>query len=134
MFFFIWQDNFLTNISEIDDQHRKLVALINNLYAALLKFEDSDQKRAFLIKTLEELIDYGCYHFDAEEQLMLKHEYPDYESHKAAHERFKLQVAQFLKEQRETTQVLPFPIVVFLKNWFTSHVLSTDLQYVPFIK
>ena len=51
MFFFIWQDNFLTNISEIDDQHRKLVALINNLYAALLKFEDSDQKRAFLIKT-----------------------------------------------------------------------------------
>jgi len=63
---------------------------------------------------------------------MLQYEYPGYAKHKEEHERFKLQVAQFMKEQSES-KVLPFPIVVFLKNWLTTHVLKTDKQYGPYL-
>lgn len=133
MIFFTWQDAYLTNISEIDVQHQKLVALINDLYADLLKCQNSDQKRSFIAKALEDLIDYSCYHFETEEKLMLKYEYPEYAHHKEEHEKFKLQVAKFMKEQSGFAQVLPFPVVVFLKDWLTSHVLSTDRQYVPYL-
>ena len=133
MIFFIWKDEYLTNIGELDAQHQKLVELINDFYADLLQHKESDQKQSSIVKTLERLMAYSLYHFEAEEKLMLQYEYPGYEKHKEEHERFKLHVARLMKEQNETMPVLPFPLVVFLKDWLTSHVLKTDKQYGPYL-
>jgi hemerythrin len=133
MIFLEWKEEYLTNISELDAQHQKLVALINEFYADLLKYQDNDKKKEIIIQTLNELVDYSCYHFDAEENLMRRHEYPEYAQHKEEHERFKTQVARFMKEQVETTHVAPFPIVVFLRDWLTSHIMKTDKQYGPYL-
>ena len=133
MIFFIWQDDYLTHIAELDAQHLKLVELINNLYTDLVKSQNIDQKQSYIVETLEELIDYSYYHFEAEEKLMLQYDYPGYALHKEEHERFKVQVAQFMKEQREGTRILSFPILVFLKDWLVSHVIATDKQYGPYL-
>lgn len=133
MIFLTWKDEYLTNISELDIQHQKLVALINNFYADLLKYQNNDQKKELIIQTLNELVDYSCYHFEAEENLMQKYEYPGYAHHKEEHERFKTQVTQFMKEQNETKHVAPFPIVVFLRDWLTAHIMKTDKQYGPYL-
>lgn len=133
MIFFTWQAAYLTHISEIDVQHQKLVALINALYSDLLGCQDNDQKRVFIIRTLEELIDYSFYHFVTEEELLLKYDYPQYEEHKREHEQFKLKIAQFMKEQESVERVLPFPIVVFLRDWLISHVLTTDKKYSAYL-
>ncbi len=133
MIFFIWKEEYLTNISELDSQHQKLVLLINNLYADLVKCQDVSQKQAFVVNALKELIDYGCYHFEAEEKLMLKYGYSGYAHHKEEHERFKLQIAQFLKEQSEGSRILSFPVLVFVKDWLVSHVIETDKQYGPYL-
>lgn len=134
MFYFQWQDSYLTHIDELDAQHQKLVALINNLYTDLLNCPDNEQKQATVVKTLAELMDYGCYHFDAEEKLMLEHNYPEYAVHKQEHENFKLKVAQLMKAQTETANAVPFPVVVFLRDWLASHVIHTDKQYGPYLK
>ena len=133
MIFFEWKDTYLTKISELDAQHQKLVSLINNLYADLVKCENIDQKQSYILGAIVDLIDYGCYHFDAEEKLMLEYEYPGYECHKEEHEKFKMQVTQFLKEHNEGTLILSFPILVFLRDWLSSHVLDTDKQYGPYL-
>jgi hemerythrin len=133
MIFFTWQEAYLTHISEIDGQHQKLVALINALYSDLLGCQDNDQKRIFIIRTLEELIDYSFYHFITEEELLRKYDYPKYEEHKQEHEQFKLKIAQFMKEQESVERVLPFPIVVFLRDWLISHVLTTDKEYSAYL-
>lgn len=133
MIFLAWKDEYLTNISELDAQHQKLVALINEFYADLLKYQDNNQKKEVVVQTLNELVDYSCYHFEAEENLMQKYEYPEYAQHKDEHERFKTQVDGFMKEQTETTRVAPFPIVVFLRDWLTSHIMKTDKQYGPYL-
>ena len=133
MIFFTWQAAYLTHISEIDVQHQKLVALINALYSDLLGCQDNDQKRVFIIRALEELIDYSFYHFVTEEELLLKYDYPQYEEHKQEHEQYKLKIAQFMKEQESVERVLPFPIVVFLRDWLISHVLTTDKKYSAYL-
>lgn len=133
MIFFMWKEEYLTRIKELDEQHQKLVALINDLYVDLLECQNNDQKQSLVKRLLEELIEYSSYHFDAEEKLLLKYEYPRYALHVEEHERFKLQVAQFMKEQSEVERALPFPLVVFLRDWLISHVLTEDKQYGSYL-
>lgn len=131
--FFQWKDEYLTHIDELDAQHQKLVALINYLYADLLQHQNDEQKRGVINKVLAELVAYSRYHFEAEERLMREYEYPGYEQHREEHERFKQRVAVFMQEQAADSPVLPFPLVVFLKEWLTSHVLITDKPYGPYL-
>ena len=133
MIFFMWKEEYLTHVKELDEQHRKLVELINNLYADLLECQNNDQKQSLVNRLLEELIEYSVYHFTAEENLLLQYEYPRYELHVEEHERFKSQVAQFMKDQSEAERALPFPLVVFLRDWLISHVLTEDKQYGPYL-
>ena len=133
MVFFAWKDEYMTHIRELDEQHQKLVALVNSFYADLLQYQNNEQKREIVMRTLNALVDYSCYHFEAEENLMRKYEYTEYEHHKEEHERFKSQIARFIQEQTETPLVAPFPIVVFLRDWLITHIMKTDKQYGPFL-
>lgn len=133
MGFFEWQEEYLTHIDGLDAQHQKLVAMINSVYDDLYKCQHISQKQVFIAETLKELIDYSCFHFEAEEKLMLRYEYPCYAVHKEEHEQFKKQIAQFVEKQKQGTLILAFPIFDFLKDWLISHVLTIDKQYGPYI-
>ena len=134
MFYFQWKDSYLTHIDELDAQHQKLVALINNFYTDLLNCPENAEKQACIGKTLEELVAYSNYHFAAEEKLMLEHQYPAYQQHKLEHESFKRKVAELMQTQNEAENALPFPVVVFLRDWLTTHVIQTDKEYGPYLK
>ncbi len=134
MFYFRWQDSYLTHIDELDEQHQRLVGLINDLYTDLLNCPEDMQKRACIAKTLDELVDYSIYHFSAEEKLMQEYDYPEYEQHKSEHEEFKRKVTQLMKVHAEAANALPFPVVVFLRDWLATHVIHTDQRYGPFLR
>lgn len=134
MYYFQWKDSYLTHIDELDAQHQKLVALINNLYTDLLNCPEDEKKQACVNKTLEELVAYSDYHFAAEEKLMQEHEYPAYAEHKQEHEKFKQRVTELMQVQQQSTNALPFPVVVFLRDWLTTHVIHTDKGYGPYLK
>ena len=134
MFYFQWKDDYLTHIDELDAQHQKLVALINSFYTDLLNCPENAEKQACIGKTLEELVAYSDYHFAAEEKLMLEHQYPAYQQHKQEHESFKRKVAALMQTQNEAENALPFPVVVFLRDWLTTHVIQTDKEYGPYLR
>lgn len=134
MFYFQWQDSYLTHIDELDAQHQKLVALINGLYTDLMNCPEDAEKQACVFKTLDELVAYSEYHFAAEEKLMQQYDYPEYARHKQEHENFKHKVAQLMQDQTEAAKARPFPVVVFLRDWLTSHVIHTDQRYGPYLK
>ena len=50
MFYFQWQDSYLTHIDELDAQHQKLVALINGLYTDLMNCPEDAEKQACVFK------------------------------------------------------------------------------------
>ena len=129
-----WKPEYSVNIRSIDAQHQKLVALINNFYTDLLNCPENAEKQACIGKTLEELVAYSNYHFAAEEKLMLEHQYPAYQQHKLEHESFKRKVAELMQTQNEAENALPFPVVVFLRDWLTTHVIQTDKEYGPYLR
>ena len=133
MEFFEWKPEYLTGVWELDAHHKKLVSMVNNVYEEMVRCKNVDEKIPFIMKMVNELIDYGCYHFEAEERLMLKYKFPEYELHKIEHEKFKVEVKRFLKEYSEGNLVFSFPILTFLREWLIEHVTGTDMLYGPFL-
>ena len=77
---FVWDRQFETGIAEIDQQHRKLVQLINGLGRILAQESQPETFVRSLFRVFDELADYVEYHFEFEEELMAKFNF------EAAHE------------------------------------------------
>ena len=84
-------------------------------------------------KTLAELVDYTYYHFAQEEEFLLTYEYPDYMPHKEEHEQFKKHLTQLMEQYEDDTFVWSLPVLIFLKDWISLHVLNTDKQYGSYL-
>lgn len=120
-----WSDDLSVSIGEIDDQHKKLIGLINNLHDAM----KSGQAKNVMEKTLGDLADYAVYHFRTEEQYMEKFHYPEYQTHKLAHTAFVKKVTQFQADFKAGKLGISMDLMNFLREWLTTHIRGTDRNY-----
>ena len=123
-----WSDGYSVKVSRFDGQHKKLVAMINELHDAMLK----GQGKAVMDKILEGLVEYTRDHFSAEERLMNQHGYPDCAPHKSEHDSLVSPVLDFQARFRSGGVTITLEIMNFLKNWLTGHILGTDLKHAQF--
>jgi len=124
---FIWDDKYNTGLDVVDEQHRKLVAIINRLGAISAHLGSTD----VLGELLAELKDYTVYHFDTEEELMRQYEVDagHQEHHIRAHQHFTAQVtvaAKILLNSADVTGQLVAPLLKYLTNWLVQHILGLD--------
>ena len=122
-----WNDQFNTGISRIDQQHRRLVDFLNDLYAAM----HAGKGRDVLGKVLIDLLAYTRTHFTTEEQLMAEHGFPGLEDHKTIHQKMARKVKDLNRQFKSGQIANPIQITNFLKNWLTRHILETDMKYAP---
>lgn len=125
----VWNEKYSVNIKEIDHQHKKLIGLVGELEAAMRQ----GKGREVLDKVLKELIRYTQTHFAAEERLMKNHGYPDYEEHKAKHEKMTRKVLEVQQEYQEGKITITLEVMKFLQDWLNKHILGTDKKYGPFL-
>ena len=122
---FPWNENFQTGIPGIDEQHRKLVELLNKL-ASHLAF---GVEKPELNSIFNELTEYTQYHFITEEAVWEKYLSADELSvdHARMHQSFVEDVLK-LRGKQDTfanEQVIE-DIVVFLTHWLAFHILESD--------
>jgi hemerythrin len=125
-----WNDKFSVTIRKFDDQHKKLVGMVNQLHDAM----KVGKGREVLGDILQSLAQYTITHFGDEEQLMKLHNYPEYEEHKKEHNNLVLHVKETLEAHRQGKNILTQNIMEFLKKWLTDHILDSDKKYGPFLK
>ncbi len=113
-----WNDSFRGGIESIDTQHHKLVKLVNDLGREMLRGRGSK----VLLDVLGRLSDYTAFHFKAEEDLMKKHNYPDYEKHQGYHLEFKRELAEYVQRYRKGDSLLHQDVFRFIKNWVLWHI------------
>ncbi len=128
--FFEWKDEYSIGIKKIDEEHKNLVQNLNELYEAL----KAGTGRETLEKVLSNLVAYTKTHFATEENLMMLYKYPEYEQHKAIHEKMTGNVLKLVGQYRDNTLKSPVEITNFLKDWLTKHIMRTDKKYGPFLK
>jgi hemerythrin-like metal-binding protein len=125
----VWTNKYSVGCNYIDDQHKKLVQIINELNSAFL----SSSERSIISKVLQELVDYTKYHFEAEEKLMEKYGYPNLENHKKIHKQFVDKVVEFSKRYELGDDVVGYDMLNYLKDWLLNHIMGTDTDYAKMI-
>ena len=123
------EDNYSVNIPEIDNEHKQIVAYINELYDA----HCSKENRTVLEEIIDKLIDYTNTHFQHEEELFEKYEYPEANSHIDEHNNLRTQVVQFKNDFKANKIELCHDVFMFLQLWLYNHIQESDKQYAPYL-
>lgn len=120
-----WDQKFSVNVTGIDEEHKKLVSLTNELHDAMR----SGKGRLIVGTILEELLNYTKTHFANEEQLMAKASYPGLASHKVVHTRLVNQVHELIEKNEAGSLSLSMEVMSFLKSWLIDHIQGVDKTY-----
>lgn len=128
MAFMDWSDSLDVGVGSINEQHKKLVGMVNDLHDAIQKGQGGD----VLGKTLDGLIDYTKTHFAYEEQLFAQTGYADAASHKQEHDKLCATVLDVqAKFKAGSGDTLSGEVMTFLKDWLVNHIQGTDKKYGP---
>lgn len=121
------EEELLTGIAEIDDQHRALALKVNALYEAM-KIASPDRAQAHSL--YDELIDYTERHFLTESRMMGEARYPQIDAHNREH-RFLLDELRALKGRIVDGEELQ--AFRMLKDWLIDHIEKADKPMGEFL-
>lgn len=124
-----WSPTYSVKVKKFDDQHKKLVDMINQLHDAM----KSGQGNTMIGVVLQSLVAYTGSHFADEIKQMQAHGYPDLVKHQAEHEKFVKQVVDFQKKFQDGSAMLTMSVLSFLKDWLVKHIQGEDKKYGPFL-
>jgi hemerythrin-like metal-binding protein len=118
----VWHDNYNSGHPQIDDEHRELFALCNNLIAAF--GHDGEQQAA-----LDQLLDHIALHFKHEERILEENNYDRFTEHQAAHKAL-LRKAADLKRASDNGSIRFSHLINFLVNDVVArHLFTADHDY-----
>lgn len=123
-----WNSGYSVKVGEIDQQHQKLINMINELNDAMTKGKGNE----ILGKIIDGLIAYTQAHFSKEEILFDKLNYPDAAAHKAEHAAFVKKVSDFRDGFQKKQMSVTISVIDFLSDWLTKHICGTDKKYSDF--
>lgn len=127
-----WSDTYLLGIPEIDNQHKKLLAVANDLYDTAAG--PADEYKLKMSKVLRSLTDYTVYHFSEEEKFMAKYGYPSAAVHKTAHDSFVNEVNHQIAKLDSGSQADALAFYSFVANWVLTHIARADRIWAAFVK
>lgn len=126
----VWSDTYNVGDAEIDRQHRKLVAMLNELHDSMMR---GDGNR-IMGTLLENLVRYTKTHFVTEEKLMAQSGYPALRAHKAEHDALEAEVVKLFADWKAGRVALSVKVLTFLKTWLQGHILGSDAKLAAHLK
>jgi len=120
----VWGDILSIGVDEIDDDHRRLIKIFNELNHAV----SDDESHDYLAAILEELISCTVWHFRHEERLMLKYRYADIEAHKEEHRELIASAKDVQTEILQARGSITEEHLQVLERWLTAHILTSDMR------
>lgn len=124
-----WTDELSVGIGSFDKQHQRLIEMLNTFTSNVNKGSNRD-KISDIIKHLKE---YTLYHFKLEENLMKLHHFPEYESHKKAHDEFVKKVLDYETRFNGGKLLLSVEVSNFIYEWICKHIMTVDSRYSKFL-
>jgi hemerythrin len=127
----VWSDDLSTGIEWQDEQHKKWIQNMADLYDSVKNFDSSIDQFQTVVKFLD---DYIVYHFTAEESAMEKAHYPHIEIHKQQHEKFRKQFEEFKQYTVGESVVDSAALCYDMSEWVLNHIATVDKDMADFIR
>ncbi|MCL2801831.1 MAG: bacteriohemerythrin [Treponema sp.] len=131
-----WSSKFACGIKLIDEQHKGLVSLVNDMFNHVSGNEKEEQE--YFCKVIKEAVKYIKIHFATEEKIMLAAKFKGYAEHKRKHDTFVFTVIESINsyefgcECGKRLSLLTF--TKFLKDWILTHIALMDKQYFDYLR
>jgi hemerythrin len=125
----IWGSEYSVGVESMDGQHMAMIAMMNDLYDAMLEGMALDITGPLL----ERLTHYTKEHFAAEEALMSSSRFPGLAEHCARHRQLVAQVEEQIARFDRGDPFLPIQLLHFLRDWIAIHIQQEDRQYGTWI-
>jgi hemerythrin-like metal-binding protein len=127
----MWTENLSVSVKNFDDDHKRLIRMINELHGAI---EDVDAEGKIAEEEIEialhRLENYFQYHCLREEEMLAKTGYAGLEEHQQEHQKFFATVAEMARrfrgsrDPRHATELMQF-----MFDWLSDHIFVTDRKY-----
>ena len=106
-------------VTEIDEQHRELVRLVNRLNGAIRNREGDE----VLHKLFEDLLSFTAFHFATEHRLMEQYGYSEIARHDAEHDQLVKEAAHLQNGLSHGGELLALQSI---KDWLLNHIQYAD--------
>ncbi|MEW6720442.1 MAG: bacteriohemerythrin [Thermodesulfobacteriota bacterium] len=124
-----WNDEYSVKVRQFDNQHRKLIDIVNQLHDAMKCGKGSQ----IMNNVLASLAGYTQAHFSEEERLMRLHGFPGFVAHKRAHDQLVERIREFQRQAEADGSAITLGVMVFLKDWLVRHIQGEDVKYGPYL-
>lgn len=125
-----WKNEFSVGVKEMDEQHKKLLGMINRLIEEQHTLTDPRT----IADLLTEMTDYALVHFRAEEFLMAEYGYEQINAQEKQHQAFIDKTISFYSASDIGPNVLSVALLDYLGTWLVGHILQEDMKYKNFFK
>lgn len=124
----VWSNEYSVGNGRMDAQHLKMARMINEI----IVHHESDADDEFTSELLSSLTEYCLQHLAEEEDLLVKHGYPDFEEHLQSHNAFRQKIVQFCTASSTGLEILP-TVLAYLVEWWQQHIGEEDRRYRAYL-
>jgi hemerythrin len=132
-----WKDEYSCYDPVIDEQHAKMIDMINEMNEIAQLVEDGVDSYDRIVELFNELKDYAVYHFGHEEKMFEETGYDAFNTkiqkleHKSfGHKVMAINLYELDENQHETVS----SILDFLSKWLDHHILHIDKKFGDFLR
>src|ERR1035438_7620239 len=124
--FMRWTHRLSVGVAILDDDHKRLIGIINQLHYGIT----AGHKRDILQAILGQLVNYTRVHFSREEDLFEQCNYPCALEHMLEHAGFIGRIAELhARLKSEPADLLNKELMNLLKKWLITHIQVSDKKY-----
>lgn len=122
---YLWRDGHSVHVEDMDVQHRRLIAFIDELQTALR----SNRPRKVQSGILDRLVQFVYIHFADEEQFMEVNGFPGLLEHADIHRRFYLGLTELQQRFESGAGGLDDADMAAIFAWLEQHFVEADRKY-----
>lgn len=130
---YVWKDELLLGVEEIDLQHKRWFNLTN---AFLERVRNKKADIETVRKFLAQAVGHSDRHFRAEEAFMRRLKLPCdiYHAHITSHDNFVERINALAENCRRGSPTAVQQMVAFMTGWLTRHIKKYDVAYLKYYK
>ncbi len=127
--FIKWSDEYSVGVKLMNEQHQVLMRFINDLHSMVTRGKQVSE----MVPVVGELVSFARRHFQEEETLLARHQYPEEVEQHGLHEKLIGSIDRYYSKLRSGENVNLTEFMNFLKSWLLIHIKNTDMKYKPFL-